>query len=233
MPQLYRHPSDPPATDYRARSCTSPIDRLLDPAHEAWRSLTPIEWGADAYRTRFRALWTPAALVVRFDCDDDEPWWTITARDGRLWNEEVVELFVDPARTGKGYAEVEISPANVVCDLRVDSPWPSLASDPTWDWTGLRSVVSRGPAGRVVGPWTAIASLPFDAVRTLSADAAGRVPPRAGDRWHFNVFRIKRPGGPRDPERGAIYAAWSVPDGPSFHAPDKFRDLVFVESSQL
>jgi hypothetical protein len=46
----------------------------------------------------------------------------------------------------------------------------------------------------------------------------------------MNVFRIKRPGGPADPEHGAIYAAWSVPpSGPSFHAPDSFRELVFVD----
>ena len=28
---------------------------------------------------------------------DDRPWHTLTARDDRLWNEEVVEIFIDPA----------------------------------------------------------------------------------------------------------------------------------------
>jgi hypothetical protein len=42
------------------------------------------------------------------------------------------------------------------------------------------------------------------------------------------VFRIKRPGGPDQPERDAVYAAWSVPDGPSFHDPTAFRDLVLT-----
>jgi hypothetical protein len=54
------------------------------------------------------------------------------------------------------------------------------------------------------------------------------VPPREGDRWRFNVFRIKRPHGPQEPERGALYTAWSTPAGPSFHEPAAFRDLVFA-----
>jgi hypothetical protein len=50
---------------------------------------------------------------------------------------------------------------------------------------------------------------------------------RPGDEWHFNAFRIKRPGGPDRPEDDVLYAAWSVPDGPTFHAPSFFRRLVF------
>jgi hypothetical protein len=42
------------------------------------------------------------------------------------------------------------------------------------------------------------------------------------------VFRIKRPHGPAEPEREAIYAAWSVPSGPSFHDPAAFREFVFA-----
>jgi hypothetical protein len=53
------------------------------------------------------------------------------------------------------------------------------------------------------------------------------VPPAAGDAWQFNVFRIKRPHGPAEPEREAVYAAWSTPDGPSFHEPAAFRRMEF------
>jgi hypothetical protein len=228
MAQLYHHPTDRPATDYRVHWFADHSAQLLDHAHAGWRDVEAIAWGPDRYRTRFRAAWTADALVVRFDCDDDEPWWTITQRDGRLWNEEVVEVFLDPARTGRGYAEIEINPANVVCDLRVDSPWPSLSSDPEWDWAGLQSIVTTHPAAGGALSWTAIAVLPFDGARTLSSAVAGSLPPAAGERWRFNVFRIKRPGGANDPERDAIYAAWSVPDGPSFHVPDRFKDLVFT-----
>lgn len=228
MARLFVHPTDPPPGAYRVARAAVPAGALLDPGCHAWRGAAALEWGHDRYRTAFRAVWTPAALAVRFDCDDDGPWWTLTARDARLWEEEVVEVFVDPTGAGLDYAEVEINPANTVCDLHVRTPWPSLSSDPGWDWAGLVSRVVLNPATSGGAGWSACAVLPFAGLAALSAEVARRVPPASGDRWRFNVFRIKRPHGPAEPEREAIYAAWSVPPGPSFHDPSVFRDLVFT-----
>lgn len=226
MAQLFRHPTDPPAASEFLvhRTAAGPIEST---GERAWSAAQAITWGADEYRTTFRALWNVEALLVRYDCRDRNPWWTIAERDGRLWDEEVVEIFLDPLRRGVSYAEVEISPANVVCDLVVRTPWPTLSSDPAWDWTGLSSRVAITPTADGV-VWTATVRLPFDGLTSLADGMSGALPPKAGDRWRFNVFRIKRPGGPHDPEGGAIYAAWSVPDGPSFHDPSRFRDLVFL-----
>ncbi len=202
---------------------------LLDGDSAGWNNAPMIAWGPARWRTRFRACSTREGLVVRFDCTDEAPWATLTARDACLWEEEeVVEIFLDPTRTGRNYVEVEISPVNVLCDLRIRDPWPNLSGDIAWNVAGLESRVrpwhaeDSGPDG-----WTAAALLPWDGVLAVEGTAAPRAAPQPGDRWRFNVFRIKRPGGPADPERGAIYAAWSVPDGPNFHAPAAFRDMVF------
>jgi hypothetical protein len=53
------------------------------------------------------------------------------------------------------------------------------------------------------------------------------VPPRPGDIWHFNVFRIKRPGGPARPAENVVLSAWSPTGTPSFHVPAAFGSLVF------
>jgi hypothetical protein len=72
----------------------------------------------------------------------------------------------------------------------------------------------------------ATASIPWSAFTHLPAPP--RLPPQAGERWKFNVFRIKRPGGPAAPEDGVVYAAWSPTGGPSFHVPAAFRDFVYA-----
>jgi hypothetical protein len=229
MAKLFRHPTDPDAaSEYQVARATHDQSAMLAGDALAWPAAATISWGADDYRTVFRALWTEAALFVRFDCADDAPWWTMSTRDAALWEEEVVEIFLDPAGKGGPYAEVEVNPANVVCDLKVNRPWPSLSGELAWNWEGLQSRVITRRDGRQTKGWTVTMAMPFEGVRSLGGEGAFAVPPRRGDRWRFNVFRIKRPGGPADRERGAIYAAWSVPDGPSFHDPSRFRDLVFT-----
>jgi hypothetical protein len=177
MARLFRHPTDPPpASEFRVRRAgAAPLD-LTD--ERTWSPAHAITWGADEYRTTFRALWSDEALLVRYDCRDRTPWWTIAERDGRLWDEEVVEIFLDPLRQGVSYAEVEVSPANVVCDLVVRTPWPSLVSDPAWDWCGLVSRVTTVPTANGV-VWSAVVSLPFDGLSTLAVGVAAAVPPKA------------------------------------------------------
>jgi hypothetical protein len=231
MAELFRAGAGLPAdAAYPAHTTVLPAGRLFDAGDAAWLAVPRVTWGPPRYRTTFRAVWDDLALWVRFDARDDRPWHTRTRRDDRLWEEEVVEIFIDPTGQGRDYAEVEISPANVVCDLIVRTPWPSLASDAAWTWTGLDSRVVAAPPGSGESgmTWTAMARLPWEGVGALGPAAGGRVPPRVGDVWRVNLFRIKRPRGPAEPERDAVYAAWSVPEGPSFHVPASFRPLVFA-----
>ncbi len=65
----------------------------------------------------------------------------MTRRDEHLWDEEVVEIFLDPDRSGRDYYELEINPANVVCDLRMISPWPDKKGDIDWNLAGLETRV--------------------------------------------------------------------------------------------
>jgi hypothetical protein len=229
VPLLYRDPSAPPAGDYVVRKLTSPAPGLLRAAEDVWRDAAAIDWGPERYRTTFQACWDAMALHVRFDAVDTAPWFTMRTRDAHLWEEEVVEIFLDAEGAGVNYAELEINPANVVCDLRVERPAPAVSSDTRWDWAGLESaVVPLADAHGTREGWTAVARLPWEGLRTLSAAAAEKSPPKAGDVWHLTVFRITRPGGPGSPDEGAIFAAWSVPEGPSFHVPAAFRPLRFA-----
>lgn len=199
---------------------------LLQADDAAWVRATAIGWGPAPWVTTFRALTTTAALWLRFDVYDEKPWHTMTRRDEHIWEEEVVEIFLDPDRTGLNYFELEINPVNVVCDLVVVKPWPELHSDPSWDFAGLETRVMPY-RGERAGPdgWTATARLPWMGFRALPCAAA--LPPKPHDRWRFNLYRIKRPGGAAHPHVGVIHAPWSPTGASSFHVPDAFRDLVF------
>jgi len=217
------------APSYEAARTAAPRASLLAADEKAWAGAAPVEWGPAAYLTRFRALWTDNGLFLRFDSSDPAPWHTMTRRDEHLWDEEVVEIFLDPDRSGRDYYELEINPANVVCDLRMISPWPDKKGDIDWNLAGLETRVLpvKDSSGKTTG-WTATALLPWSGLRSLPSARKVAVPPERGDRWRFNVFRIKRPGGPKAPEKDAVFAAWSPPSVESFHDPGAFRDLVFL-----
>jgi hypothetical protein len=213
------------APTYDVRATDAPRNALLDAGAGAWATAMTVEWGPSAYRTAFRALWRDDALVARFDVRDERPWHTMRHRDACLWEEEVVEIFLDPTCSGTDYIELEISPANVVCDLHIAQLAPARDVRLEWNFSSLDTIVCPGDRP---DDWTAIACMPFADLASLSPRVAACLPVTSGDAWHFNVFRIKRPHGPSDPERDAIYAAWSVPDGVSFHTPEAFRPLRFM-----
>jgi len=213
-----------PAVEFAAMTPTYRVLRTAGGEPGGWSEAPIATFGPDRYRTEFRALWSGEGLWIRFDAVDPNPWNTFTRRDDPLWEEEVVEIFIDPDGDGLNYAEVEISPANVVTDLLMFRGDPGKRSDIDWDFAGLQTWVTPLRDGRE--GWTAIALLPWEGFATLP-ETATPVPPAPGDSWRFNIFRIKRPGGPESPQSDAVFAAWSPPPGPSFHVPEVFGTMIF------
>ena len=103
MPVLYRDLADARGPrEYRAlwMPDAREIPRQDNPV---WASAQSIAWGPQPYRTFFRAGWSVGGMHIRFDCVDDRPWHTMTTRDEHLWEEEVVEIFLDPAGSGRDH----------------------------------------------------------------------------------------------------------------------------------
>jgi len=200
---------------------------LMAAHNAAWAEAVQIDWGTDPWPTSFRALTTADALWLRFDAVDDSPWHTYTNRDDKLWEEEVVEIFIDPDGDHRNYIEIEVSPGNVLCDLLVEQGDPNLRALIEWDFPGIDSVVIPiFDAEEVKTGWSAMVRLPWTGFSSVPGTEVN-LPPAPGDQWLFNVFRIKRPGGPTEPNRNAILDAWSPTPGQSFHVPEVFRAMEF------
>jgi len=187
-----------------------------DASSPFWQSIVAADFcenvrgGIPGQATTVRTAWDEVELRVLMDAADTHPWATITQRDGPLWEEEAVELFLDPVGDGASYFEIEVNPLGTVLDLVLRRNRSGWRKDLAWDCEGLQVAVQRTRGG-----WGAELAIPF---RSLVADM-----PPAGTEWRVNFLRIDRPLG-RDRE----LSAWSPSFVETFHAPERFGALRFA-----
>jgi hypothetical protein len=165
--------------------------------------------------TRFRACWTADSLHIRYECEDDHVVSTMTRRDDPLYEEDVVEVFLDPFGGGTTYYEFEISPRGVLFDALIHNRLDGNKEvDTSWIAEGFQAAVNQ----RTDDGW-----LVYD-VRIPFADLDKAGMPHSETVWHWNVFRI-------DDDYDGIrhYSAWSPTGIVNFHVPQQFGELLFVK----
>jgi Carbohydrate family 9 binding domain-like len=218
----------PPLPTYRAERAVGPVTvdgRLEEPA---WSRAAPVRLvealtgGTPKYRTEARLLWDEGALYLAFSCEDDEVWVSPGRKDdGAIYEDEVVEFFLDPSGAGRGYVEIEVSPANVLFDARFASWRADLDWARTWS-SGARTAVrvdgGLTTGGAVPAPargWTVEMALPW---------ASLGLHPSGGERWRMNLYRLET----HNRRHLAEGAAFSPPLRGDFHALDRFGWLELV-----
>jgi hypothetical protein len=251
-------PATLPTYDARRASDAIRVDGVLD---EATWALSPrvgplrlihTPDRTPTFPTEVAVTWDESRLYVAFACTDAEPWARQTARDARLWEEEVVEVFLDPDGDGRQYAEIEVSPTNVVVDLLIAAPRAAGPGARSWNAAGLETAV-----GRHAGGWIAEIAIPWAALAEAGVTAA----PVAGTQWRVGLYRIKRPGGvtkaaridalvaerraASEERKTAIeqellslraddeYSAWSLTQAErGFHDPERFGIVRFTTAGR-
>jgi hypothetical protein len=138
-------------------------------------------------------------------------------RDEHLWHEEVVEVFLQADTRVPNYIELEVNPLGTLLDIYLLDRRKNLPYE-SWNSAGLRWAVRVD--GSVDGRpgdrgWSCEIALPLEDVAT-----APHLPPRPGDRWRMNLYRVES-----RPE--ALGLAWSPTMEGDFHVPSMFGEITF------
>lgn len=160
--------------------------------------------------TRVMTCWDGDAVYFRFECVDDHTVADYTQRDDPLYEQDVVEVFIDEEGTGRHYIELELSPLNVVFDARVDNEDGRIRVHTEWDADGMETKV-----------WNE-GDIRLYEIRLPFIHFSRR--PEAGTLWRINFYRIDE-----DRNNKRHYQAWSPTGAVNYHIPSRFGTLLFVE----
>jgi len=176
---------------------------------------------AAEFKVHAKSAWDAQNLYVAFDVSDDYLKSTFTKDDEHLWEQDCVELMIDPDGDEKNYFELQVSPAGKVFDTRYDSrrvPQPFGHTDFN---SGLKNGVEvRGKLNDDDADegYTVEAAIPWSA---FTLGDPKHEPPKAGDSWRMNLYVMDAR------EKGMRAAGWSPPLVGDFHVPSRFGKLVF------
>jgi hypothetical protein len=177
------------------------------------------------FRVEARIAYDARNLYIGYIVADDHLASSFTKHDDHLWEQDAVELMVDPDGDGKNYFEIQVSPAGVVFDTRYDSRRKPLPfGDIDWSSAAVAKLdvhgklnddeLDEGYSVELAVPWTAFAAGPTPAS-----------PPEAGAVWRMNLFVMDaRPKGQRA-------VGWSPPLIGDFHTLERFGRVVFPEAA--
>jgi hypothetical protein len=178
-----------------------------------------------AFGASARVLYDADYLYVGYDVGDDYLKCTFSKNDDHLWEQDAVELMVDPDGDGKNYFEMQASPTALTFDTRYDSRrQPQPFGDMAWSSAATAKVALHGKPNddeadegysvELAIPWRAFAAGPTPAK-----------PPLAGEMWRMNFFVMDaRPKGQRA-------VGWAPPMVGDFHTLNRFGRVVFPQAA--
>lgn len=216
-----------------ARQVTTPItiDGNLDEG--AWataatttRLVNTMTGGPAEPETTVKVLWDDEKLYVAFDVKDDFLRSSFDSRDDHLWEQDTVEIMVDPDGDGRNYFEIQVAPTGVSFETRYDTArqpqpfghvdWnPEMESAVTLRGTVNDEDADEGYTVEIALPWASF----------VNGDAPG-TKPELGQTWRLNFFLMDA----RQGDAGMRTAGWSPPRVGDFHTLNRFGRVVFANA---
>ncbi|MDP3156245.1 MAG: carbohydrate-binding family 9-like protein [Archangium sp.] len=201
------------------------IDGKLDDAVWQTAKEQPLtrsyDGGPITRKTTFRMVYDDAFLYVAFRAEDPDVWGSLRNKDDSIYNEDVVEVFLDADADGKTYNELQVSPHNVNFDASFVARRSDLPTAMKWE-SGMKSAVfvkgTLDDDSDTDEYWTAEMQIPI-----ANLTSVPHVPPVKGDRWRFNAYRLEHIARRTNIE-GQSFSPLFVGD---FHALPRFGWLVF------
>ena len=178
-----------------------------------------------SFGARVRVAYDAERLYLGYEVEDDYLKCSFEQPDDHLWEQDTIEVMLDPDGDRKNYFEIQVSPTGLTFDTRYDSRrQPQPFGDTQWssetqakvglDGTPNDEAADKKYVVEMAVPWAALAAGPTKAP-----------PPAAGAKWRINFFVMDAR------QKGQRAVGWSPPLVGDFHTLERFGEVVFPEAS--
>jgi hypothetical protein len=173
------------------------VDEEVWQEAKVWENIYPFnKSGAAGPPTTWRMLWDERALYFAFECEDDDIVAADRERDGQVFFDDCVEMFILPTFRFRSYWEIVIGPNGSVFDgaqTKRLKKW-GTNPDPAQDVEGMQHAETiRGTLNQSDDTdegYTVEVAVPFSQLPGYT-----RCGPEAGDRLHCMLVRLDRSHG--------------------------------------
>jgi len=177
--------------------------------------------------TTARLVWDDRFLYAAFQCKDSDIYATHTERNAPLYEQDVVELFVENKASTEGhYLEYEVSPKAVLFDLYLTAPFKGKALASKGFAAGAKVTGSLNDPTDDDSGYTVEIAIPFE---DIYQEAGAR--PGNGERVRLNLYRIDYQTPQKLGETGKAprFLTWSPTTKVNFHMPERFGTVTFIQ----
>lgn len=181
---------------------------------ENLRLVDTVSGEAVSYETNVKLLWNDNFLYAGFQCEEDHVFATMTNFNDLLYEEDVVELFLDDDKDRKTYIEIEVNPLNAVLHYEIHNDLKGRTVPFARIENNIASAIVYNQEEKSLSVEFAIPLTEFV--------TAKNIPPQKGDSWYFNAYRINHIS------NGHVeYYAGAKTGIVNFHKPECFGELIF------
>ncbi len=169
------------------------------------------------YQTHVKVLYSSKGIYFLFHCEDEIITSTITEDYGKLYEEDVVEVFLWTDENYPFYFEYELSPTNYELPIFVPNVNGTFMGWKPWQYENERRIIHQTYIEQKDGKvsnWSAEFFIPYALLKPMS-----NVPPKSGTIWRANMYRL-------DYDKGNTRWSWQ-PYNINFHDYKMYGKFIF------
>jgi len=224
------------------------IDGLLDDAQwmaanwsEDFQDIRGGDFPEPGQQTQMKMLWDENFLYIGVKLYEDHIWATYLERESVIFQENDIEIFIDPDGDTHNYYEIEINALGTLWDLLMTKPYKN-GGRPINGWNINNFEYAIHLDGTINNPgdtdnfWSIEMAIPW---KSLSQSGPSYKPPVDGEQWRINFSRVQWQIEPEEngyskvinPETGKRFPednwVWSPVGLVNMHLPERWGYVQF------